>query len=95
MVTLDNKVYWLMTKSNDFESKTGVVFEKTTSLGTTVRSVLEPVGGERVRILEYHRKPKHGAHFRRVKSEEGKTLPFAQLGLTASYHEFFEFAKAA
>lgn len=72
----------------------GTTFEKTTSLGTTVRSVLEPVGGERVKILEYHRKPKRGTQFRRVKSEEGKVLPFAQLGLTTSYEEFFGLAEA-
>ncbi len=85
-----------MTKSSNFDlQETGVVFEKTTSLGTTVRSVLKPVGGERVRILEYHRKPKHGTHFRRVKSEEGKTLPFAQLGSDTSYAEFFGLAEAA
>ena len=69
--------------------ETKVTFEKTTSLGTTVRSVLEPVGGERVKILEYHRKPKNGTQFRRVKSEEGKILPFAQLGLNTSYDKFF------
>ena len=69
--------------------ETKVTFEKTTSLGTTVRSVLEPVGGERVKILEYHRKPKHSSQFRRVKSEEGKVLPFAQLGLNTSYDKFF------
>ena len=85
-----------MTKLSNFDlQETGVVFEKTTSLGTTVRSVLKPVGGERVKILEYHRKPKHSTHFRRVKSEEGKTLPFAQLGSDSSYHEFFGRAEAA
>ncbi len=72
-----------------------VTFEKTTAVGTVVRSVLEPVAGERVRILEYHRKPKRGTQFRRVKSEEGKTLPFAQLGSDTSYAEFFGLAKAA
>ena len=85
-----------MTKPSNFDlQETGVVFEKTTSLGTTVRSVLKPVGGERVRILEYYRKPKHSTQFRRVKSEEGKILPFAQLGLDSSYHEFFGLAEAA
>lgn len=73
----------------------GVTFEKTTSLGTTVRSVLEPVGGDRVRILEYYRKPKRSTQFRRVKSEEGKVLPFEQLGLDTSYREFFSLADAA
>lgn len=75
-------------------TETGVTFEKTTSIGTTVRSVLEPVGNERVKILEYHRKPKHSSQFRRVKSEEGKVLPFAQLGLDTSYDKFFGLAEA-
>lgn len=75
--------------------ETKVTFEKTTSLGTIVRSVLEPVGDGRVRILEYYRKPKRSAQFRRVKTEEGKVLPFAQLGSKTSYHDFFGLAEVA
>ena len=72
-----------------------VTATRTTSLGTTLRLVLEPAGEERVRVLEYHRKPKRSEKFKRVKSEEGVVLPFEQLNLDKSFTELFAAEEAA
>ena len=72
-----------------------VVVERVTSLGTTVRLKLEPVGENKVKILEYHRKHKGKEGFKRVKAEEGVVLPFAQLNLSESYEDLFPLLKAA
>lgn len=69
--------------------------ERATSVGTTVRLKLEPLGEERVRVLEYHRRGKGKAAFRRVRSEEGIEVSFAKLGLSESYDELFSLAEAA
>lgn len=69
--------------------KMKTVIERETSLGTTLRLTLEALTDERVRILEYYRKPKGSSQFRRVKSDEGEVLPFSQLGLEESFAELF------
>ena len=48
-----------------------VVVERVTSLGTTIKLKLEPVGENRVKILEYHRKHKGKEGFKRVESGGG------------------------
>ena len=72
-----------------------VVVERATSLGGTVKLKLEPLGENKVKILEHHRKHKGKEGFKRVKAEEGVVLPFAQLKLTESYDELFPLPEAA
>lgn len=67
-----------------------VFVEKVTSLGTILRLKLEPLDNEQVKLLEYWRKPKHSAKFKRVKSEEGKVLAFEVLKLKESFGTVFE-----
>ena len=56
---------------------------------------LEPLGENKVKILEHHRKHKGKEVFKRVEAEEGVVLPFAQLKLTESYDELFPLPEAA
>ena len=72
-----------------------VVVEKVTSVGSTVKLKLEPLGENKVKILEYHRKAKGKESFKRIKSEEGGTVAFTQLGLTEGYEELFPLLRAA
>jgi len=67
-----------------------VLIEKVTSLGTILRLKLEPLDSEQVGVLEYWRKPKHSAKFKRVKNEEGNILAFKELGLELSLQALFE-----
>lgn len=76
------------------EAKT-VTFERETSVGTTLRVTLQPLEPPFVRILEYYRKPKTSERFKRVRSEEGAVLSFEQLGIEASFAEFFSLKEAA
>ncbi len=54
-----------------------------------VRSVLERVGADHVRILEYRRRRPNETRFTRVRAMEGKVVPFAQLQLDASLDALF------
>lgn len=65
------------------------VINKVTSLGTTLKVTLEPLEGERVRVLEYYRKAKRASQFKRVKSEEGQVISFDKLNLEQSFDELF------
>jgi len=56
--------------------------------GTVLRLLLEPLPGERVRVLEYHRRAP-GERWQRLREEEGRTLRFGQLKLTRSFSEVF------
>ena len=67
-----------------------VLIEKVTSLGTVLRLKLEPLDNKQVKVLEYWRKPKHSAKFKRVKNEEDKVLAFAEFGLELSFQALFE-----
>lgn len=57
--------------------------------GSTVRLVLEPRPEKQVFIVEYRRRRKPEGRFERVKSEEGKCLPFDLLNLDQGYEELF------
>ena len=59
--------------------------ERTLSSGSTVRLWLEPLEGERVKVLEFWRKLPCSEKFKRCHDEEGKTLAYASLGLSQSY----------
>ena len=69
--------------------------ERETGSGNVVKLKLEPLDGEQVRVLEYHRKQAGGREFKRVKSEEGAVYPFASLGLSESFADLFGLQGAA
>jgi len=62
--------------------------ERTLQNGTVLRLKLEPLPGERVRVLEYSRKVP-GERWRRVPEEEGRTLRYDQLHLSRTFAEVF------
>jgi hypothetical protein len=64
------------------------VVERTLQNGITIRARLEPLGAERVRILEYYRRDRTGKWQRRPE-EEGRTPSFSTLGLSSSYASVF------
>ena len=55
----------------------------------TIRSELEPLGGERVRIVRYERRRPRATRFERVRAMEGRVVAFAQLGLGVPYGAIF------
>lgn len=61
--------------------------ERTLQNGTVLRLKLEPLSGERVRVLEYHRKAP-GKRWQGL-SEENRTLRYGQLKLTYPFAELF------
>lgn len=67
-----------------------VTVERVLSTGTTLKLRLEPVANEKVRILEFWRKPRRSVSFRRVKDEEGRVVAFDQLKLAQSYAQLFD-----
>lgn len=54
-----------------------------------VRSVLERVGADHVRILDYRRRRPNETRFTRVRAMEGRVVPFAQLQLDQSFDALF------
>lgn len=62
--------------------------ERTLENGTLLRLKLEPLSGERVKVLEYHRKAS-GERWQRLREEEGRTLHYDQLKLRHSFAEVF------
>lgn len=61
--------------------------ERTLENGTLLRLKLEPLPGERVKVLEYHRK--FGERWQRLREEEGRTLRYDQLKLKHPFAEVF------
>ncbi len=57
--------------------------------GSTVRLLLEPLPGERVRIREYYRRRKDQARFERVRKQEGQSVTFELLRLERSFADLF------
>lgn len=62
--------------------------ERTLQGGTVLRLKLEPLSGERVRVLEYYRKAP-GERWQRLSGEEGRTLRYDQLKLNHPFAELF------
>lgn len=56
--------------------------------GTVLRLTLEPLAGERVRVLDYRRK-RAGETWQIVREEAGRTLAFDQLGLPHTFIDLF------
>lgn len=63
--------------------------ERVLPSGITVKLKLEPLGGGRVRIVEYHRRAKRGRRFVRGIDGEGHSVAFERLGLEQSYEALF------
>ena len=63
--------------------------ERVLPTGITVKLKLEPLGGGRVRIVEYHRRAKRGRRFVRGIDGEGHSVAFERLGLEQSYEALF------
>lgn len=74
---------------NDLFSGTRVVERVVAGSGSTVRMRLEPAGEGRVRILEYYRRRRGEARFRRAPGEENREVPYARLGLEAGFEDLF------
>lgn len=64
------------------------VVERITSSGTTVRAQLRPAGAGMVTVLAWYRRERDGRWQRRPQ-EEGRTVPFEQLGLASTYEDLF------
>ena len=62
--------------------------ERTLPSGTVLRLLLEPLPGERVRVLEYHRRVPN-ERWQRLHEEEGRTLRYEQLKLSCVFAEVF------
>ncbi|HZW28734.1 MAG TPA: hypothetical protein VFF08_09770 [Trueperaceae bacterium] len=70
-------------------TQTAVVERRLEALHTTLRLVLEPLAGRRVRVVEYRRKRDTDARWSRSKEQEGAVYAFDQLGLEPSFEELF------
>jgi hypothetical protein len=70
-------------------SQTAVVERRLDALHTTLRLVLEPLAGRRVRVVEYRRKRDNDARWTRNKEQEGAVYDYDQLGLAPSFDELF------
>jgi hypothetical protein len=75
---------------NDLFSGTRVVERVVAGSGSTVRMRLEPAGEGRVRIVEYFRRRRGEARFRRAPGEENREVPYARLGLEPAFEELFD-----
>ena len=64
------------------------VVERMLANGTVLRLKLEPLPGEQVRVLEYHRKAP-GERWGRVPAAEGRTLRYGQLKLSPHFADLF------
>lgn len=64
------------------------VVQRTTSTGTTIRAQLKPAGSGMVTVIAWYRREPDGRWQRRPQ-EEGRTVPFDQLGLASSFDELF------
>ncbi len=66
-----------------------ILVERTLSTGSIVRLKLEPLEGQKVKVLEYYRKGFLSDRFKRHSEEEGKVFAFADLNLAQSYEALF------
>lgn len=62
--------------------------ERTHLAGAVLRLKLEPLLGERVKILEYHRKTP-GERWQRAHEEEGRVVVYNQLKLVQPFDKLF------
>jgi hypothetical protein len=70
-------------------SQTAVVERRLDALHTTLRLLLEPMAGRRVRVVEYRRKRDTDARWSRNKDQEGAVYDYDELGLAPSFDELF------
>ena len=64
------------------------VVERVTNSGTTIRAQLRPADDGMVTVLAWYRRELDGRWQRRPQ-EEGRTVPFGQLGLSSTYEDLF------
>ena len=64
------------------------VVERTLESGTILQLTLEPLAGERVRVITYRKKSK-GKRWVTVKEESGRTVAWRQLGLSLGFESVF------
>jgi len=69
--------------------------ERQTSTGATVRVTVEPVDGELVRVLSYERRRRGATTWERIEREEGRVMPWEQLGSGVAFAAVFTAAGAA
>lgn len=62
------------------------IVERTLGNGTVLRLLLEPLPGERVKVLEYHRRAPW-ERWQRLNEEGGRTLRYEQLKLARPFAE--------
>lgn len=77
-----------MTTFQDNLFSSARMVERTLPSGTVLRLLLEPLPGERVRVLEYRRRAP-GERWQRLREEESRTLRYEQLKLTCPFTEVF------
>ena len=81
-----------MTTFQDSLFSSARMVERLLPNGTVLRLELEPLPGERVRVLEYHRRAP-GERWHRLREEEGRMLRFEQLKLARSFAEVFTWSE--
>lgn len=64
------------------------VVQRTLANGTVLELTLEPLPGERVRVVRYRRK-RPGERWVTDKREAGRTCAWRQLGLEGSFEDLF------
>ncbi len=67
-----------------------IMVERTLSTGSIVRLKLEPLEGQKVKVLEYYRKGFLSDRFKRHSEEEGKVFAFGDLKLPQSFEALFD-----
>lgn len=58
--------------------------------GVTVQVRLEPLPGQRVRVIEYRRRANDAGRWRRRSEEEGRTCAFEALALELPFDALFD-----
>ncbi len=77
-----------MTTFQDSLFSSARMVERVLENGTVLRLLLEPLPGEHVRVLEYHRRAP-GERWHRLREEESRVLRFEQLKLARPFFEIF------
>lgn len=69
--------------------RTATVERHLPDLHIHLKLLLEPLDGEKVRIVEYRRRRDNEQRYTRVKEQEGEVYPYAQLNLDQPFEELF------
>lgn len=66
--------------------------ERTASTGAVLRVTVEPLDGERVRVLSYERQKRGATTWERMEREEGRVMPWEQMGTGVPFAAAFSAA---